>query len=199
MTELEESQNKLVMNWMKLPALYHGKTLATIKGLEKEINTAKEAIVNGNGLFITGSCGTGKTHLAVSLMIDFAMKNRHLAPSDLPKFLPSVELFLDLRQTFSSEQSEKSVLDRWSKPDLICIDDVGAEKISDWTRQSFYTLIDRRYRDMKQTIITSNLSLEKIATQIDDRISSRIVEMCVVIELNGDDYRIKKGVKNGRG
>lgn len=199
MTELEESQTKLLMNWMKLPPLYHGKTLETIVGLERHIKTAKEAISNGNGLFITGNCGTGKTHLAVALMIDFALKNREIAPNSLPKFLPSVELFLDLRQTFNSDSSEKSVLDRWSVAELLCIDDVGAEKISDWTRQSFYTLIDRRYREMKQTIITSNLSLEKIALQIDDRISSRIVEMCVVIELNGEDYRIKKGVKNGRG
>lgn len=107
-------------------------------------------------------------------------------------FLPAAEFFVELKDTFGGSGSEKDVLDRYSKTPLLCIDDIGAEKISDWSRQMFYTLIDRRYREEKQTIITSNLDLEMIAKLIDDRISSRIVGMGIVLNLTGEDYRLNQ-------
>lgn len=177
---------------MQVPKLYHGKTFKTFNGYADEIQRAKEAIEQGKSIFLTGNTGTGKTHLSVSLMLAWLIKNKPDSTKDYPRFLPAVELFLELKQTFGSDGSESEILDIYSRVPLLCIDDVGAERISDWSRQSLYTLIDRRYREMKQTIITSNLSLDEIATLIDDRIASRIVEMGIVIKLSGEDYRLKQ-------
>lgn len=181
------------MGWMNIPKLYHNKTLLNYIGNEIQVQQGKDAIQENRGVFLTGGCGSGKTHLAIGLMVMYSHNHRELSPKNHPKFLPAVELFLELKSTFNSSGTEKEVLDKYSQTNILCIDDIGAEKISDWTRQSFYTLIDRRYRDAKQTILTSNFELDKIATNIDDRISSRIVEMCEIIKLSGNDYRIKKG------
>ena len=86
--------------------------------------------------------------------------------------------------------SEENIINFYGSKELLVIDDVGAEKVSDWSRQMFYTLIDRRYREMSQTIITSNLDLDKLAEIIDERISSRIIEMGKVIKLGGKDWRL---------
>ena len=139
-------------------------------------------------IFLSGDCGTGKTHLAVALLLT-VWERRNVGYT--PIFLPSVEFFLELKKSFARE-GEMSVLDKYSDSILV-IDDVGAEKISDWSRQVFYTLIDRRYRNKKQTIITSNLSLDEFAGKFDDRIVSRLCENGRAITLTGKDQRISQG------
>lgn len=176
--------------WMNVPILYRNKLLKDFKGYIDEVRTAKETIEKGKSLFLSGKCGTGKTHLAVALMVDWLYKTKPEQSKEFPQFLPAVEFFVELKNTFDGNGSEKDVLDKYSLIPLLVIDDIGAEKITDWSRQSFYTLVDRRYRMMKQTIITSNLSLGDISKLIDDRISSRIVEMGIIIELNGNDFRL---------
>ena len=84
------------------------------------------------------------------------------------------------------------MLKKYANVGLLVLDDLGAEKTSDWSRQVFYLLLDRRYREMKQTIITTNLSLEQIAETFDDRVASRLCEMGVTIELKGKDKRVEK-------
>lgn len=174
-----------------IPKFYRNKFFQDLTGREKEIEKIKQAISEEKSIFLTGKTGTGKTHLAIASLIEYCIVNKPDSWKKYPRFLSSVELFLNLKQTFNGDGSEKEILDAYSRIPLLCIDDVGAEKISDWTRQIFYALVDRRYRDIKQTIITSNLSLDKISELIDDRIASRIVEMGIVIELQGEDWRLK--------
>jgi len=178
---------------LNIPLRYHGKTLKTLQNCP-EAKKAMAAIKTGESLFITGACGTGKTHLAIGLMCAWYAENRGprgYVDDKAPIFLPAAELFLQLKQSFDGE-GEKAVLDRYSLPQLLVIDDIGAEKVSDWSRQVFYTLIDRRYRNMQLTIITSNLSLSDFAARFDDRIVSRLCEMGEVITLKGKDRRLKK-------
>ena len=73
--------------------------------------------------------------------------------------------------------TEQDVLDKYSKCDLLLLDDLGSEKVSDFTIQSLYLVIDRRNRDLRPTIVTTNLSLEEIETQIDARMASRLADM----------------------
>ncbi len=114
-----------------------------------------------------------------------------------PIFLPAAELLLEIKESWRREEnlmaeSEKDLLDRYAQTPLLVLDDLGAEKISDWSRQTFYLLIDRRYREIKQTIITSNLTHDQLAGQLDDRIASRICEMGVVIDTGKKDWRVTK-------
>ena len=160
----------------------------------------------GKSIFMHGSCGTGKTHLAVALMYDWLSRHMEYANTGwdevaikakrgVPLFLSAPELILKIKASWSDQEiqraeSEKGLLDKYSSVPLLVIDDLGAEKISEWSKGVFYLLIDRRYRGNKQTIVTSNLDLKRISEEVDDRISSRLCEMGVVINMGSEDYRI---------
>jgi len=160
-------------------------------------------ILAGDSLFITGGSGTGKTFLAVVLAQEFYIQNiieaqdyysdkSEFKPSKSILFLPATELFLKLKSSFNESSGEIEILDNLDKADLLILDDIGTDKVSDWSKQIIYTIVDRRYRNMKQLIVTSNLSLQEIGKLYDDRIASRLMEMGSVVELVGKDKRIKQ-------
>lgn len=190
------------MDALGLPKVLKGKSLDSMVGYEQEKQVAIDALNAGKHIFINGPCGTGKSHLAYGLLARWWEINRFISDeeiSTLPtpirlyasktcRFLPAVELLHELRSSFAvdSTVSEDELISRYTRDDLLVIDDIGAEKISEWSRSVFYLLVDRRYRDKRQTIFTSNLTLETIAILLDDRIASRLAT-CEVIELKGLD------------
>lgn len=210
--ELEEYKSQIISNIgkgeklyrnMSVPERYYLNTLDNFIGFDEEIKKIKSAIDVNDSIFITGACGTGKTHVAVAIMVEWVKKNVKVAYDwekkpgvefmHYPCFLPSVELFLRLKNSFDKDgDNEHDIITEYSNKRLLVVDDLGAEKISDWSRQVFYTLIDRRFRTVLPTIITTNLDLEKISSLFDDRLASRIVGSGVVITLKGKDWRLNK-------
>ena len=91
------------------------------------------------------------------------------------------------------EESAYDFLDKNAHyPGYLIIDDIGAEKLTDFVRQTTYYLINEREMNELPLIITSNYGLEQLAEQIDDRIASRIAGMCEIVKFKGEDKRIKK-------
>lgn len=74
---------------------------------------------------------------------------------------------------------------------LIVLDDIGAEKASEFVEEFFYLLINTRYENVHPMIFTSNLPLSALAERIGDRIVSRIKEMCEIVKIDGNDRRLK--------
>lgn len=140
---------------------------------------------HGKNLYLFGQSGVGKTHAAVSLLRSNIEQT--LEPGYI-KIVP--ELMIELRQAVARHQDDK-VLDRLSGAGSLVLDDLGAEKITDYVLDRLYILIDRWARnEKKRLIITSNLSPGEIAEKTDRRLASRIVGMCRVIEVTGDDWRL---------
>jgi DNA replication protein DnaC len=75
------------------------------------------------------------------------------------------------------------------KAALLVIDDIGAEKPSEWTQERIYSVIDHRYANCMPLIVTSNLPPSKLADQIGERAASRLAEMCQVVAMTGTDRR----------
>lgn len=144
------------------------------------------------GIYIHGDVGTGKTH------ISYAMKNQWESttkPDGQPRramFWNTTELLHSIRTDFDrpygdKEKAEDRILDYAG---LLFLDDVGAEKMSEWVAETFYLIINHRYNRVLPTIFTSNLPISDLADRIGDRTVSRIVEMSDVVELVGKDRRI---------
>lgn len=144
----------------------------------------------GEGLFLHGLNGTGKTHLAVAVMRELCLKGQLNW-----YFTKSPRLLMTIREAFKKEfsSSESNLIDRFVDYDYLVIDELGIEKVSDWTLQTLYLIIDGRSDRLKPTIITSNFSLQGIEDEVDPRLASRIAGMSKeLLELTCDDWRLRK-------
>jgi DNA replication protein DnaC len=82
------------------------------------------------------------------------------------------------------------MIEHYTRFPLLVLDDLGYEKPSEWARQVTYYVIDTLYRQTTPVVITTNNSLRELS-EIDYRITSRLMEMGIVIELQGEDARLK--------
>lgn len=151
------------------------------------------------GLYLTGQVGTGKTHTAWMAVAAWCAAagvqpyNGYWAegyegggwrgPNIV--FTRMTDLLDDLRP---GDDSRLRIRD-CQRADLLAIDDLGAEKASEWTQERFYSIIDHRYANCLPLIVTSNLPASKLAAQTGERAASRLAEMCTVVPLTGADRR----------
>lgn len=146
---------------------------------------------------ISGPAGTGKTHLAVAYLREVLINIErdddcilHLG-QERGHFVEAVDLFMRLRNSFNDKsEGETETLKPYLESPFLVLDDLGAEKLSDYVRQCLYLLINKRYGDCQETIITSNLSLKQISENYGDRLASRIAGMGEELILKGKDRRI---------
>ena len=138
-------------------------------------------------LFLYGSYGTGKTHMAVSIARELLLQGKEVIFISVPRLL------FDIRKAFQEDaQTEAEYVERYTSLEYLILDDFGAEKTTDWARQTLYYIIYERDNYLKPTVITSNLSLDEIAEKLDGRISSRLAGMGKVIQFKGEDFRLRR-------
>ena len=86
-----------------------------------------------------------------------------------------------IRRTYDGEVGELSYLGffrRLTSVDLLHIDDLGAEKRSDWVLEQLYAIVDERYASNRSIVVTTNLDHEQLKEQIGERTVSRLAQMC---------------------
>jgi DNA replication protein DnaC len=145
-----------------------------------------EQLDGGRGLWFMGTVGTGKTTLAMLVSKAAISAGRSVAIYSLPRLLKAIR-----EDTHSSDRSHLSLLDRLAAVDLLHIDDVGAERTTDWVLEELYSLVNMRYEEERSIIITTNIEERAaLAEQITERTVSRLNEMCDQIKLRGHDHRL---------
>jgi DNA replication protein DnaC len=143
----------------------------------------------GRGLWLMGDTGTGKTTMAMLVSKAALAAGRTVAIYSLPKLLARI------RRTYDAEAGQDSYLalfELLTSVDLLHIDDLGAEKRSDWVLEQLYALINERYEAQRSILVTTNLAQEALEEQIGPRTVSRLVEICGdPLPLFGEDRRIQ--------
>jgi len=145
------------------------------------------------GLLFLGTCGVGKTHLAVALL-----KHVIIQKGDGGLFYDFRDLLREIQGSWNSisQTSELNVLRPVLEARILVLDELGANKPTEWVRDTIAHIINCRYNDKKLTIFTSNYpdtagqpGEETLTDRIGARLRSRLYEMCKVIEVRGKDFR----------
>ena len=145
-----------------------------------------ERLDAGRGLWFMGPVGTGKTTLAMLVSKAALKAGRSVAIYSLPRLLN------EIRDTHRAERSHVALLDRLTAVDLLHVDDVGAERTTDWVLEELYSIVNARYEDQRSMVITTNIiDRDALCEQITARTVSRLTEMCDELPLFGHDLRME--------
>jgi DNA replication protein DnaC len=159
------------------------------------------------GLLLMGSCGAGKTHLAVAALRQL-MQRGHGA-----RFYDYRELLKDIQASYDPDHpvSEMGVLEPVLEAEVLLLDDLGASKPSPWALETIGHILNKRYNEKRVTLLTTNyldpadappVSLrmpsgqavapareETLTERLGQRVRSRLYEMCRTVEIASPDFR----------
>ncbi len=156
-----------------------------VQTVRRYVNRIDDQLDAGRGLWFMGDVGTGKTTLAMLVSKAAIAAGRSVAIYSLPRLLN------EIRDTHRAERSHVDLLDRLTAVDLLHIDDVGAQRTTDWVLEELYSIVNGRYEDKRSVVITTNiLDREALCAQITARTVSRLTEMCDELPLLGHDHRM---------
>ena len=164
-----------------VPARYEAKTLDSYQthtdGQRKAQNACKalvDAMLAGHeppNLIMTGTPGTGKTHLSCGIILAL-YKQRRVVRIDLP------DLIREIRATWrkDSQYSEESILDWYGSLDLLVLEEVGTGTGSDDEKARIFQVINRRYEAVLPTVVVTNLSIPELTAEMGERVIDRLRE-----------------------
>jgi len=157
-----------------------------LAALQRYATRLDDAIAHGLGLLLTGDVGAGKTHLTIGLVRLACALGIEARFHTLPGLLAR------LRATYErpgQNNSRRPTGENETAIPLLALDDLSAEKPSDWMRSRLYTLIDQRYTARQPTIVTSHLPLPALTARLGKRTLSRLTGTTLTIHLTSPDHR----------
>lgn len=150
----------------------------------------EERLLVGGCLILCGYAGTGKTHLACAI----ANHVMH-ALEKTAAFITVMDAVRSVQETYgkNSETTTRQAIARLAEPDLLILDEVGAQLGTEHEKQVLFDVINRRYEQMRPTILISNLDAPGLTTFVGERVMSRMQESGgAVLGFTWNDYRGKQ-------
>lgn len=190
---------------------YHTDFASANNTLKRALMTARKFVnsypleTDGKGLLLTGNIGVGKTHLAVGVLQALIERGAQ------GLFFDYRELLKQIQHSYNDSvtTTEMGILEPIFNAEVLVLDEIGASKPTDWVWDTVSHILNSRYNDQKTTILTTNYanqsaggvqvphrtggmrSEDTLGDRIGDRMWSRLQEMCVVVEMQGEDFRQK--------
>lgn len=147
------------------------------------VDNFDEMLSRGKGLLLYGTVGTGKTFMSSCIANALMDKGHPCLVTNFARLINTISGMYDGKQAY---------IDGLSRFDLLVIDDLYAERDTEYMGEMVQNIIDSRYRNGKPLIVTTNLSKEELMNPTDirkKRIYSRLFEMCFPYEVKGVDRR----------
>jgi DNA replication protein DnaC len=202
-----------VLSLCRIPPRYEHCTLAVFEPGSDSLSAALRKVMNycagypflgtdeGLGLLFTGDNGVGKTHLAVA-----ALRELCTTKGARGQFWDFHELIREIRNSYDEQTrtTELQVLSPVVEADVLLLDDLGAWKMTDWMLDTLFFLLNSRYMAKRATLITTNFPdvapevaardqshrrKEYLVERVGTRLRSRLMEMCLVVKMQGKDHR----------
>ena len=148
---------------------------------------------SGTGLLLYGTVGTGKTYYSACIANYLLDKGHSVLMTNFARLTNQLQGKFEGRQEY---------IDNLNNYDLLIIDDLGAERNSEYMQETIFTIIDARYRTGLPFIITTNLSLNELAKTTElgyKRIYDRILERCYPVMVEGESRRVESFKNNLKG
>jgi DNA replication protein DnaC len=141
----------------------------------------------GRGLWFYGDVGTGKTSLAMLVSKAAIESGQSVAIYSVPRLLAEIKDTYDR----DSGDSYLQLFRRLSAVDLLQLDDLGAERSTEWVLEQLYSIVNERWQDGRSIVVTTNLDEGRLRDQLGSRTVSRLVEICDdPIPIMGPDLRM---------
>jgi len=154
--------------------------------MQRYVDNFRQFKEDGKGILLYGSVGTGKTFLAactVNALID----------RGLPVLMTSVSYIAN--KLMGMFEGKNEYIEGLNAYPLLVLDDLGAERNTEYMNEVVYTIINARYKAKLPLIVTTNLTTEQLKAPTDvtmARTYSRVLEMCFPIKVEGVDIRREK-------
>jgi DNA replication protein DnaC len=152
---------------------------AKFKELQMKLGT-------GRLLALIGTRGNGKTQLAVALGMD--QIRTHLKAA---RFTTATAFFMAIKSTYkpTATDDEAEIIREFAKPPLLLIDEIGKRGGSEWENNLLFELLNRRYNDMKDTILIDNRTVQEFTETIGPSLASRMNEGGGVVHCDWETFR----------
>lgn len=163
---------------------------ATHPDIQQWADRVAEDPETAGSLLLTGTTGTGKTHQAYGALRRIAESG----PRQYEIVATTAADMYGLLRPKGSDRGTEAELDRLTKVPLLLLDDLGSAKVSEWTEEVTYRLINERYNLCLPSIYTSNLPAASpdshdLASVLGERIVSRLSQDTHVVAMAGPDLR----------
>jgi DNA replication protein DnaC len=197
----------------RIPRRYEHCTLETFEPGNASLAAALERAVafcegyphlgadEGLGILFSGDNGVGKTHLAVAVLRELVERKGVRG-----RYWDFHELIREIKSSYDPETrtTELMVLEPVVEADVLLLDDLGAWKMTEWMNDTLFYILNSRYMAKRPTLITTNYQdvtreeaiaadplrrREFLVERIGQRLRSRLMEMCLVVRLQGGDHR----------
>lgn len=162
------------------------------------LNKNKDTM-KSDSLIIMGKSDVGKTHLAAAIANKLIENDKTVLMERLTNLLNRI------RETYENNtKSENELIEIYSNVDMLIIDDLGTEKISSWSLEKLYTIIQNRYENGLPIIITTRFNKEGLIERFSyskdsdlvDAMISKLYQMCFGILLRGTKKELVKSPQN---